>query len=256
MCSNGVKWALKCLISSATQLHVEKLILQQGNHLSSALLAICAGTLYGTVWYRDTGFDPMPPHLLPHIRHLGAISVLLNTLRPRQNGRHFADDTFKCIFLNENVRILIKISLKYVPKGPIDNIPALVHIMAWRQPGDKPLSESMMVRSPTHKNASLGLNELRCLIDIHCWYIKGMRSVFRVFNQSDIWQASWQHSWWAVCQISKWYVHFNSQSHGLEALWYLQQGILNDIEIPPAHKYYANHVLLYPFQNLHTYIRM
>ena len=73
-----------------------------------------------------------------------------NTLRPRQNGRHFADDTFKRIFLNENVRISIKISLKFVPTGPINNIPALVQIMAWRQPGDKPLSEPMMVRLPTH----------------------------------------------------------------------------------------------------------
>ena len=50
----------------------------------------------------------------------------LNTLRPRQNGRHFADDTFKRIFLNENVIILIKISLKFAPKGPINNVPALV----------------------------------------------------------------------------------------------------------------------------------
>ena len=49
-----------------------------------------------------------------------------NTLRPRQNGRHFADDTFKHIFLNENVRISIKISLKFVPNGPINNIQALV----------------------------------------------------------------------------------------------------------------------------------
>ena len=61
---------------------------------------------------------------------------LVNTLRPRQNGRHFADDTFKRIFLNENVRISIKISLKFVPKGPINNIPALVQMMAWRRPGD------------------------------------------------------------------------------------------------------------------------
>ena len=45
-----------------------------------------------------------------------------NTLRPRQNGRRFADDTFKRIFLNENVRISIKISLKFVPEGPIDNM--------------------------------------------------------------------------------------------------------------------------------------
>ena len=74
----------------------------------------------------------------------------VNTLRPRQNGRRFADDTFKRIFLNENVRILIKISLKFVPKGPINNIPALVQIMAWRRPGDKPLSELMMVSLLTH----------------------------------------------------------------------------------------------------------
>ena len=74
----------------------------------------------------------------------------INTLRPSQNGRHFADDTFKRIFLNENVGILIKISLKFVPKGPINNIPALVQVMAWRRPGDKPLTEPMVVRLLTH----------------------------------------------------------------------------------------------------------
>ena len=74
----------------------------------------------------------------------------LNTLRPRQDGRHFADDIFKCIFLNENVWILIKISLKFVPWGPINNIPALVLIMAWCWPGDKPLSRPMMVRLLMH----------------------------------------------------------------------------------------------------------
>ena len=76
--------------------------------------------------------------------------MLFNTLRPRQNGRHFADDIFKCIFLNENVWISIEIPLKFVPKGPINNIPALVQIMGWRRPGDKPLSELMMVNLPTH----------------------------------------------------------------------------------------------------------
>ena len=57
---------------------------------------------------------------------------------------------FKCIFLNENVWIPIKILLKFVPKGSINNNPALFQIMAWRRPGDKPLSEPMMVSSPTH----------------------------------------------------------------------------------------------------------
>ena len=54
------------------------------------------------------------------------------------------------MFFNENVWISIKISLKFVPKGPINNIPALVKIMAWRRSGDKPLSEPMMVSWPTH----------------------------------------------------------------------------------------------------------
>ena len=76
--------------------------------------------------------------------------LLFNTLRPRQNGCHFAGDIFKCIFLNENVWIPIKISPKFVPKGPINNIPTLVQIMAWRRPGDKPLSEPMMVSLLRH----------------------------------------------------------------------------------------------------------
>ena len=74
----------------------------------------------------------------------------VNTLRLRQNGRRFADDTFRCIFLNKNVRISIEISLKFVPKGPINNILALVQIMIWRRSGDKPLSEAMMVSLLTH----------------------------------------------------------------------------------------------------------
>ena len=73
-----------------------------------------------------------------------------NTLRPRQNGRHFADDVFKCIFLNENVWILLKISLKFIPKSPINNIPSFIQIMAWRRPGDKSLSEPIMVSLLTH----------------------------------------------------------------------------------------------------------
>ena len=67
------------------------------------------------------------------------------TLRPRWNRRYFWDDIFKCIFLNENILISITTSLKFIPKGPINIIQALVQIMAWRRPGDKPLSEPMMI---------------------------------------------------------------------------------------------------------------
>ena len=50
---------------------------------------------------------------------------IINTFRRRQNCRDLADDMFKCIFLNENIWIAIKISLKIDPNGPFNNIPAL-----------------------------------------------------------------------------------------------------------------------------------
>ena len=53
-------------------------------------------------------------------------SSAANAVSPGQNGRHFTDDVFKCIFLNEKFYILIQISLKFVTKYPIDNNPALV----------------------------------------------------------------------------------------------------------------------------------
>ena len=90
-------------------------------------------------------------HWCMHMTRLPISYRRLNTLRPRQNGRHFADDIFKRIFFNENVWISIKISLKFVPKGPINKIPALFQIMAGRCPGDKPLSEAMLVSLLTHK---------------------------------------------------------------------------------------------------------
>ena len=66
----------------------------------------------------------------------------VTTLMLGQNGRHFPDDIFSNAFSwMKKLWISVIISLKFVPKGPINNIPALVQIMAWRQAGDKPLPE-------------------------------------------------------------------------------------------------------------------
>ena len=81
---------------------------------------------------------------------LNYATIQINALRPRQNERRFADDIFKYIYLSENVWIPIKVSLKFVPKAPINNILALVQIMAWRRPGDKTLSQPMVISLPTH----------------------------------------------------------------------------------------------------------
>ena len=67
-----------------------------------------------------------------------------NTLRQRQDGYHFTDNIFKCIFVYENWCILIQISLKFVPKSAINNKKALFKVVAWHWTGDKPLSEPMM----------------------------------------------------------------------------------------------------------------
>ena len=72
------------------------------------------------------------------------------TLRPRQNCRHFADDISKSIFLMKMYEFRLRFDWCVVPKDPVNNIPPLVQIMAWRRPGDKPLFEPMMVSLLTH----------------------------------------------------------------------------------------------------------
>ena len=87
------------------------------NHVYS-LLCWRIVSLSGTISY------PMM-HMFMHPFYMSNV----NTLRLQQNGCHFPDNIFTCIFLDENVRVSIKISLKFVPKGPISNMPALVQIM-------------------------------------------------------------------------------------------------------------------------------
>ena len=83
---------------------------------------------------------PSLRYLLPILTHWGRDKMVAI----------FQTTFLNCIFLNENVRIALEISLKFVPRRLIKNIPALVQIMAWRRPGDKPLSEPMVVSLLTH----------------------------------------------------------------------------------------------------------
>ena len=78
------------------------------------------------------------------------MSCLINTLRLRRNRQHLQMTFSNAFFFNDCVWISLTISLKFVPRVPINNIPALVQIMAWCRPGDKPLSEPKMVSLPMH----------------------------------------------------------------------------------------------------------
>ena len=91
--------------------------------------------------------------------YLLALPLVCSHSRLSGTGKHIEAETkwlpcpgdiFKCILLNENVWIPIKFSLHFVPKSPMNNVPTLVQIMAWRRPGDKPLSEPMMVSLLMH----------------------------------------------------------------------------------------------------------
>ena len=112
--------------------------------------------------------------------------MIVNTLRSRQDGSHFADDIFTCIFFNENCCILIKFSLKYVRKGPIDNNSALVQIMAWRRSGDKPLSEPMTISLPTHICLTRPPWVNLCLVEFG-WGNIDMYLFFYLFSTRKFW---------------------------------------------------------------------
>ena len=78
---------------------------------------------------------------------IGAInSQGINSSSPAQNGPHFVDDIFKCIFLNEKFCILIRISRKLLPKGLINDTWTMLQVMAWRRIGDKPLPEQILIQ--------------------------------------------------------------------------------------------------------------
>ena len=92
---------------------------------------------------------------------------LINTLRPRQIAAN-SHTTFSNAFSSKKWWISLKISLKFAPKFRINNIPVLVQIVAWRRPGDRPLSGPMTVYLTyaymlTDTYASLGLSELKSI---------------------------------------------------------------------------------------------
>ena len=90
---------------------------------------------------------------------------------PGQNGRHFADDIFKCIFLNENLCILIQISLKFVSKGPIDNKWALVQVMAWRRTATSAVHTFHHAWSPCMTISGYGF--------LHVWLLSPRAPIYR-----------------------------------------------------------------------------
>ena len=108
--------------------------------------------------------------------NIPSLETRVNTLRPRRNGQHFADDIFKRNFFNENVWISIKISLKFVPKGPVYNIPAFREWLGAVQATSHCLNQWLIVYRRIY--AWLGLNELTThyranfIITVRSWWAR------------------------------------------------------------------------------------
>ena len=102
-------------------------------------------TNFSEIWIEIYNFSFMQTHLI-------ISSGKWRPFCPGENeSTHWGRDIMAAVSqTNENDIIPLKISLTFVPKGLINNIPTLVQVMAWRRPGDKPLSEPMMINLLTH----------------------------------------------------------------------------------------------------------
>ena len=130
-------------------------------------------------------WHPIKPPLLDLLATHQIGSNVLNILSLRQNGHHFQDDIFKCIIVNGNVCIAI---VKFVPKGPINNKPSLIEIMAWCRAGDKPSSEPTMAR---------------CICVTWPWSLK----LEKKWLKCPRWQKVWYgiHNKWNVTYLFTWF---------------------------------------------------
>ena len=110
-----------------------------------------------------------------------------------------ADCIFKCIFLNENDRVPIRISLKFVPRSPVNNTPELVQV-AWHQTGDKPLSESSSLSHIWYTP----VDELTSSLVKTCF-----TAISQVLSHFQILHRAWQWYSHALCKILKWFDNWN-----------------------------------------------
>ena len=98
--------------------------------------------------------------------YMRLFGYLHSDINPSQNSRQLPDDIFELIFLI------------FCRKGPINNIRALIQIMAWRRPDGMPLSEAMMASLLTHISVQLitgrGIGPETC-------------GVGDVFSPDDLW---------------------------------------------------------------------
>ena len=107
----------------------------------------------------------------------------VNTSRSIHNGRNLADNIFQIISLYRSCRISTQISLKYVPKGLINNKAELAQIMAWCWTSDKPLLTTLeLLQSCAKPSICIYVKYLRCHMTDHHWHWWSS-----IFTSNPIW---------------------------------------------------------------------
>ena len=116
-----------------------------------------------------------------------------------------ADDIFKHIFLNEDVRILIQILLKFVPMGSNDNKSALVQVMAWRRTSDKPLPEQTLTQFFMHICGTRGrwVNRTSHIYAVLSFYRLTPKKTAKLCITGPLWGES-TNDWWIPLTRSQW----------------------------------------------------
>ena len=107
------------------------------------------------------------------------------------------------IFLNENVRISICISLNFVSKGPVDNILVLVPIMAWRGLRDMTLSEPIMFSLLTYIYVTRSQWVLRIYVSVTLLVLEEMSNGERLGKLAIFHDIQIKHGCNILCHVCK-----------------------------------------------------
>ena len=153
MLSNDIHWS----VTRAYWHHkstVPVLFVQQLVPVDSKKTTIKA-QLAGPLWGESTGELYVSMLWWLESAIIGECGVGMLLLKPYQHGHHFTDDIFQCVFLNENIWISIKISLNFVPKGRINNIPALVQIITVGE-----LRSTLCTKTPLYVRSGLYIKQM------------------------------------------------------------------------------------------------
>ena len=117
-----------------------------------------------------------------------------------------------------------------------NNIPALVQIMAWRRPGDKPLSETMMVSLLTH----ICVTRPQCVKSTLIIYVENGRLNIKISSSNKLVQIDLKKIWYVTIQYFK---DIKPSCAETRIFWVrIMRLLMSWLQIPPGHSYGIEYV--------------